>query len=509
MKIKLILFIVLVLVVSIFITALAEGQIAKQILIGRPSDSNDLDPVTQDGNPDIWMFNLILEGLVKTSDDGTAIEPSLADSWDISEDGLTYTFHLKRGVKFSDGTPVTGEDWVWSFLRARDTEESTWKFSLEALKDITAPDDNTLTLKVKGCRANFLANLAMFNATVQKKAYFESVSHEEYSQKPIGTGPYMIEEWKIGEYLLFKKNPYYHIEGLPKTEETKFVVVADDNTRSLQLEAGQLDVATYVPLNKMKELDSNPELVAVGLPSTRITYLILNNTKEPLGNPKVRLALDYGTDKEELVNFVLFGYGEIGTSYAPKAGMYFNYGIKDRGYDVDKAKALLAEVGYPDGFKIEILVRGGNAVYEKAAVLLKEQWSKIGVKVNILSLESGLTTDKYYGMDYEITLAQWTNDTSDPSQQCGYVFVPENSNCFHTGWKSDRAIELVNQGELEMDIVKREQIYFELQQIFYEEIPMLPMFYSPFPVALSKNVEGFVQTPLGNYRFENLVKNLK
>ena len=509
MKIKLSLFIVLLLVVSVFATVSAEGQIAKQIVIGRSADSIDLDPVTQDANFNIWMFNLVLEGLVKTRDEGTAIEPCLADSWDISEDGLTYTFHLKKGVKFSDGSPVTSEDWVWSFLRARDTEGSTWSFVIEALEDVTAPDDNTLVLKVKEPRANFLVNLAMFSLTVQKKAYYEKVGQEAYSQKPIGTGPYLIKEWKRGEYMLFEKNPYYHIEGLPKTEEIKFVVVPDDNTRTLQLEAGQIDVATYVPLDKMKELNDNPELVAIGLPSTQIHYIAFNTTKKPFDDPKVRLALDYGTDKQALLNFILFGYGEVATTYASKAGMYFNYDLKDRGYDIDKAKALLAEAGYPDGFETEILVSSGNAVYGKAAVILKEQWSKINVKVNILSLEPGLTSTKNHSMDFVVMITQWTDDMIDPSQRARFGFYFERSSCFHTGWRSDRAIELVEQGEREMDIAKREQIYLELQQIAYDELPILPLFYTPYPVAMSKNVEGFAQTPLGNYRFGNLVKYLK
>ena len=499
----------LLLVVSVFATVSAEGQIAKQVVIGRSADSIDLDPVTQDANFNIWMFNLTLEGLVKTNNDGTAIEPCLADSWDISEDGLTYTFHLKKGVKFSDGTPVTGEDWVWSLLRARDTEGSTWSFSLEALESVTAPDDNTVILTVKEPWAPFLADLSLFNATLQKKTYFESISHEEYSEKPLGTGPYIIKEWRRGEYLLFEKNPYYHIKGLPKTDEIKFTVVADDNTRALQLESGQIDVATYVPLNKMEKLNSNPKLIAAGLPSTRITYIVLNDTKKPFNNTKVRLALDYGIDKEEMVNFILFGYGEIGTSYAPKAGMYFNYSLKDRGYDVGKAKALLAEAGYPDGFETEFLVMAGNAIYEKVAVILKEQWSKIGVKVNILTLESGLWWAKNRDMDYEIMIDQWTNDIPDPSQQCEYFFIPETCNCYSTGWRSDRAIELVKQGVREIDLAKREQIYLELQQIFYDEVVMLPLFYSPFPVAMSKDIEEFMQTPLGNYRFENLVKYVK
>jgi len=509
MKIKLILLIALVLLLSVFATVSAEGEIAKQIVVGRPNDSVNLDPVTQDGNVNIWMFNLVLEGLVKTSNDGTAIEPGLADSWDISEDGLTYTFHLKQGIKFSDGTPVTGEDWVWSFLRARDTEGSTWSFAIEGLENVTAPDDKTLILKFKERRANSFVNLAMFNLTVQKKAYYEKVGQEAYSLKPIGTGPYTIEEWKVGEYIQFKKNPHYHIEGLPKTEEIKFIVVSDDNTRTLQLEAGQIDIATYMPFNKMKQINDNPKLIAKGVPSTRTSYIILNNSLKPFDDPKVRIALDYATDKQVVIDFILYGYGEIATSYAPKSGLFFNYDLKDRGYDVDKAKELLAEAGYPDGFETELMVAAGNANYEQEAVIIKEQWSKIGVTVNILTLEYGLSRVKYHDGDFEATFSGWTNDTADPSQQCGYVFYPEVTNCYHTGWKSDRAISLAKQGEREIDITKREQIYLELQQIHHDELPMIPIFASPYPVAMSKNIEGFVQTPLGNYRFENLVKYLK
>jgi len=510
MKIKLILLIALVLLLSVFATVSAEKEIAKEIVIGRPADSTGLDPVTcMSSNYNYWIFNLLFEGLVKSSDGGTAIEPSLADSWDISEDGLTYTFHLKQGIKFSDGTPVTGEDWVWSFLRARDTEESTWNFDIESLEEVTAPDDNTLILKFKEFRADNFTNLSMFNLTVQKKAYYEKVGQEAYSQKPIGTGPYMIKEWKREEYLLFKKNPYYHIEGLPKTEEIKFTVVADDNTRMLQLGAGQLDIATYIPFIRMKKLNNNPKLIAVGMPSTQIQYIGFNHTKKPFDDPKVRLALEYGTDKQEMVNFILFGYGEVATSYDTKSGLFFNYDLKDRGYDVDKAKALLTEAGYPDGFETEILVRAGNAVYEQMAVILKEQWTKIGITVNILTLETGIWYKTWFDLNYEVIFTQWTDDMVDPSQRARYGFYPEKSECWHTGWRNNRAIDLVKQGELELDIAKRKQIYLELQQIAYDEIAILPILYSQYPVAMSKNIEGFVQTPLGNYRFENLVKYVK
>ncbi len=509
MKIKLTLFFVLVLLLSVFATVSAEKEIAKEIVIGRLEDSTDLDPVTQDGNPNIWVFNLVLEGLLKTSDDGKTIEPCLADSFDISEDGLTYTFHLKKGVKFSDGTPVTGEDWVWTFLRARDTEESIWNFSLEALEDATAPDDNTLILKLRESWAPFLSDVAMFNVFVQKKEYYEKVGQEAYSQKPIGTGPYIVKEWERGEYLTLERNPYYHIKGLPKTDRIKFVVISDSNTRLLQLESGQIDVATFIPFNKLKELENNPQTKVSLFPSTAVKTVVFNHTEKPLDDLRVRLALEYATDKQALLKFILFGYGEVSTTYTTKGNLFFNSDIKDRGYDVDKAKALLAEAGYSDGFETEFLLPSGNPVYEKLAVLLKEQWSKIGVKLNIVAMEAGLAKTSWRSMNYKISVHHWTDDIPDPSQQCGRLFSPEKTNCLWTGWRNDRSNKLMKQGIRETDIEKREQIYKELQQIYYDEVVEMSMFRIPFQVALRADVEGFVQTPLGNYRFQNLVKYVK
>ena len=137
---------------------------------------------------------------------------------------------------------------------------------------------------------------------------------------------------------------------------------------------------------------------------------------------------------------------------------------------------------------------------------------KIGVKLNIVALEVGLAVTRFRGMDYEITAHHWTDDIPDPSQQSDRLFIPERTNISFTGWRSDggnRAIELVKQGVREIDPVKREQIYLEIQQIYYDEVVEMSMFYVQYPIAMRKDIEGFVQTPFGNYRFENLVKHLK
>lgn len=478
----------------------------KQIVMARSEDSDNLDPVNQDGNVNIWMFNLVMEGLVKTDDEGKKVVPYLAEKWDVSPDGLTYTFHLKKDIKFSDGTPVKGEDWVFSLKRERDTKSSPWKFALEAVKDVTAPDDNTVVITLTQPWGPILADLAMFNVTVTSKAYYEKVGAEGYSQKPIGTGPFYIAEWKKGEYILFKKNPYYWQPGLPKADEVKVVVIPDDNTRIMQLQSGTIDIATFVPWNRMKELASDPNLTAIGLPSTETRYGVLNTTKAPFNNIKVRQALNYATDKDAMVKTILNGFGEKAVSFMPKSGMYWNDKLPGYPYDVDKAKQLLKEAGYSDGLKINIIVRAGNTVDQQMATVLKEQWSKVGITLNIDTMESATATQKFKSFQYDIALRAWTNDMIDPSQQADYTINYNNIKSFYTGWKSDEAIAASEEAKKITDENKRRDLYFRIQEIHTNETPMINFFHVPYPVAMSKKVTGFVQTPLGNYRFENLDK---
>lgn len=484
--------------------SVAGTAIAKQIIISRSADSDNLDYVMQDGNVNIWMFNLVLDGLVKSSDDKKTIEPNLADTWDISADKLTYTFHLKKDVKFSDGTPVKGSDWVFSLKRARDTKGTAWAFSLEAIKDIVAPDDNTVVISLKTVWAPIMADLAMFNASVTSEAYFNKVGAQAYSQLPIGTGPYVFKEWKKGEYITLEKNTNYWIKGLPKTQEIKVTVVPDDNTRILQLQSGEVDATTFVPWNRMAELNSDPKLAAVAIPSTETRYIQFNTTKKVLSDKRVRVALDYATDKQALMKTILFGYGEAAKSFMAKSGAFWDDNIVPNPYDVNKAKELLAEAGYKDGFDVTITVPTGNVVNSSIATVLKEQWKKVGVNLNIEMLETGTATDKFKKMKTDITLRAWTDDMVDASEQVDYTCVYANIKNFYTGWDNPEVEKLASAGKSEADNIKRKAIYYKIQELYAQDIPMMPLFHVQYPVAMKKTLKGFVQTPLGNYRFENL-----
>ena len=478
-----------------------------ELVIARPEDSDNLDPVTQDGNVNIWLFGLTMEGLVRTSDDGMSIEPCLAESWDVSEDGLQYTFHLKPDVKFANGDPVTTEDWIWSIERARDTASSAWSFSLAAISSVEAPDDSTLVITLTQPWAPILADLAMFNASVQSKAYYDEVGAEAYTQAPMGTGPFYFAEWQKGEYLLLQKNTNYWNPEEPKLDSIRFTVVPDDNSRVMQLQAGEVDAITFVPWNRMQELDDDEDIVAVGLPSTETRNLIMNNTIEPLNDVRVRQALAMATDRQELMDVALYGYGELATSFInPSVSYSASDKVSFPAYDPEGAKALLEEAGYGDGFELTLSLDSGNTVNATLGTLLKEQWAEVGVTLNLETLEKGTINERMNNMTLDLQLRSWTSDMADPSQAAEYACVNSNANCLFSGWQNTEAEQLVEQANMELDTTKRQEIYDQLQQLYVEEMPVMNLFYIPYPVAYRSNVENFIQTPLGAYRLQETTK---
>src|SRR5215216_635053 len=246
---------------------------------GRAVDSDNLDPVTNDGNVNIWYFMNIYDQLVQVGADGISLVPGLADSWEVSEDGVTYTFHLRPNVLFSDGTPMTSADVLYSWVRAANDPEEHWTFTLTALKrdaegqveGISAPDDATVVVELAQPWVPFLSDVAMFNLSVISKAFAEG-NEERLATECMGTGPFALGEFRAGEALTLVKNPHYWEEGLPLLDGVDVSLVTDDNARILQLQGGELDGIMDVPFSRLPELGSDPNLKVYQFPSTYTRY---------------------------------------------------------------------------------------------------------------------------------------------------------------------------------------------------------------------------------------------
>jgi peptide/nickel transport system substrate-binding protein len=486
----------------------ASVSAAMDITIGRPSDSTILDPIVAGNNPDIWVCGIILQGLTKTSADGTKLEPQLADSWDVSSDNTTYTFRLKDGVKFSDGTPVTTDDWIYSYERLMTSSESLWADNFSMIDKITALDGKTLQFKLKAPSPFFLASTAMFCASVMPKSYCEEVGDDGIAQRPVGTGPFFLESWDRGEKIVFAKNQYYWKEGFPKADRIIFTVVPDDNTRIMQLQARQVDMITYVPFSRIGELKMGNTKVDTPA-STYNSFITLDNSLPQFSDPNVRKALLHALDRNA-INKVLYDGGSILSTGLIGPGLpYYNNEIEALPYDLEKAKELLAQSAYPDGFPITLTFSSGNLQELQLAVMVKDAWAKIGITIKMQQFDDATVYENWRAMNYEAMIFALTSDIADPTQFGNIAISALGRKCYRTNWtgpKQQEAEVYAVEANAEMDTAKRAELLGKVQALYNEDLPLLPMFYVPYVIASSKSVTGIEQNPLGVYNFENLSK---
>lgn len=475
---------------------------------GRGEESDNLDPVITGLNTSIWFFMSIYDQLIRVSADGISLEPSLAESWDISDDQLTYTFHLRPNVLFSDGTPMTSADVLYSWTRAANDPEQHWTFTLTALKrnaegqveGLTAPDDNTVVVELAQPWAPFLSDVAMFNLSVISKAFAEG-QEERLVDECMGTGPFALSEWKKGESLNLVKNDHYWEEGLPLLDGVTVQLVPDDNARILQLQGGELDGMKDVPSARIAELQADPNLKVYQFPSTFTEYVVLNTREAPLDDAFARRALQYAIDRQTIIDVVLFGVGVPATSFMPQGALYWNDQLPGFPYDVAKAQEEMAQSATPEGFPLELKVLGGSADDQTLATTLKDMWSQIGVDVTIAPTETSVFNEDFWSHNFQAMTNYFTYDIIDPDEIVGFGVLPEAGEAFQTGWNNKEAQDLGRQGAAETDPAKRQEIYFRIQEIFNEDSPMVILYHKPFTDVTTTKVHNFSHPPTGQYVF--------
>lgn len=487
-------------------TALCSIAEAKGVLtIGRREDSSTFDPIATAQNIDFWVFSNVFDVLVRVNKEGNELLPGLAESWEVSADGLTYTFHL-RDAKFSDGSAITAEDAAYSLTRIRDDELSLWSDSYKIIKDMQTPDPKTLVVTLEAASAPFLSTLAMPGASIISKAAMESMGEAAFAEKPVASGAFTVDEWRRGDRVILKKNPEFWQADQVSLDGVEWISVPDDNTRMLAVQAGELDAAIYVPFSRVAELKKDASLNVVINPSTREDHLLLNHEHAPLDNLKVREALDYAIDKKAIVDTVTFGLGEVANSYIPKGALYHSDNNGARSFDPEKAKALLAEANVGP-INLEYVVNAGNEVDEQIAVLLQQQLSNVGVGVNLQKVDASQTWDMLINGDYDLSVMYWTNDILDPDQKTTFVLGHDVNMNYMTRYKNDKVKDLVAAARLEMDPAKRAAMYEEIQTLAKADVHWVDLYYSPFISVTRKNIEHFGQNPLGRFYLEETVKN--
>lgn len=481
------------------------AEAAGVLTIGRREDSTTFDPIKTAQNIDLWVFANVYDVLIRVDKTGTKLEPGLAESWEVSPDGLIYTLKL-RDAKFSDGSDLTADDVVFSLTRIRDDEGSLWADPFKVMDTVEATDPKTVTIKLKQATAPFLATLAFPIASVLSKKGFETLGPEKYAETPIGSGAFTITEWRRGDRVILAKNPHFWEADRVSLDGVEWISVPDDNTRMLNVQAGQLDTAIFVPFSRVAELQKDSNLTVHLNPSTREDHLLINHEHGALAKKEVRQALDIAIDEQAVVDTVTFGYGEVANSYIPKGALYYYADNLKRPYDPEKAKQMLADAGASD-LTLNYVVRAGDEIVEQTAVLLQQQLAKAGVTVNIQKVDPSQEWDMLVAGDYDICVNYWTNDILDPDQKTTFVLGHDANKNYMTRYNNEKVKELVAAARIEMDPAKREQMYTDLQKMAKEDVNWIDLYYSPFINVSRNNIQNFYQNPLGRFFLEDVVKN--
>jgi peptide/nickel transport system substrate-binding protein len=486
-----------------FGSGLAEA--AGVLTIGRREDGTTFDPIKTAQNVDFWVFSNVYDVLVRVDRTGTKLEPGLAESWEVSPDGLTYTFKI-RDAKFSDGSPITAADAAFTLTRIRDDEGSLWSDGYKVIESAEAADDRTLVVKLSTLSAPFLSTLAMPGASVISKAGLEAMGPDAYAEKPVASGAFVVKDWLRGDRVILEKNPNFWEADRVSLDGVEWISVPDDNTRMLKVQAGELDAAIFVPFSRIAEMQKNPDLTVHLDPSTREDHLLINHEKGALATKEVRQALDMAIDKQAIVDAVTFGIGEIAYSYVPKGALYHYADNLKRPHDPAKAKEMLAAAGASD-LTLNYVVNAGDEVDEQIAVLLQQQLAEAGVTVNLQKVDPSQSWDMLVAGDYDISVMYWTNDILDPDQKTTFVLGHDTNMNYMTRYNNPAVKDLVAAARIEMDPAKREQMYIDIQKMAKDDAHWIDLYYSPYRNVSRKNIENFYQNPLGRFFLEDTVKN--
>jgi peptide/nickel transport system substrate-binding protein len=469
-------------------------------------DIQSFDPIIVSDNMSIWTQLLVYDQLIRVAADGVSLEPGLAETWEKSDDGLTYTFHL-RETNFHDGTAATSDDVVYSLNRCISGEGSQWAFLFSAVDTITNPDPKTVVITLKTVWAPFESDVALFGASIIPKAAHEAQGDALF-EHPIGTGPFVFDSWEKGSSCVLKKNPNFWEAGKPYLDELDFQVLTDANARMLQFQAGDLDIATDVPFSQLESLRSNPDVTLLTDAVARIDYMGINNSRAPWDDKALRQAINYAIDKDSIIQNVLFGGGVLANTYLPLMAGHDDT-VPGYAFNLDKAKELVATSAGKDGFKGEILTDPGDPVGNQVAQLVAANLKEIGGDITITQLEPGIRRQRTrVDKDYDFSKGYYTTDIIDPDELTTFAVQSDGGTfAVWTYYANPQVDEWCKAAQVELDTTKRMELYSKIQAQQSDDAPFIYLYYPTGRTALNNAIQNFRILPTGNYRLWETWRN--
>ncbi|EHS57576.1 ABC transporter substrate-binding protein [Paenibacillus sp. Aloe-11] len=469
---------------------------------GRPASVTSFDLHNEITSNNAFAIDKVFESLVTFDSKGKIVD-WLAKSHSISDDGLTYTFVLRDGLKFSNGTDVTVEDAIFSLQRHL---KVGGPLAIAAKVDtIKAKDSKTLVIKLKEPYTPFISELSNFSNGILPNN-FGGVSEKEFFKKPVGTGPFVVEKWDPAGDLTFTKNPYYWQEGKPYIDKLVYKLIEDDSQAINQLKAGEVDAVESLALQNANEIKQGADTTVVTNGSWVTEQLFFNTLDKHFSDVHVRRALALALDREGLTKALTFGYAQTANSLLPTAIPYnSNDTIKALNFDINAAKEELAKSAFPKGFTTKLLVASGDSTRAQEAQIIQAAGKAIGINIEIESIELATFRERFFAYDFAVMLNSGQADSPDANSIIAFQTDPKGfSKSYWTHYTNNEVTKLLYEGQKTLDGKDRAEIYSKLLQTLADEVPYIPLYYPDILKGVRSSVNNIVVLPNGSVRFEEV-----
>jgi peptide/nickel transport system substrate-binding protein len=473
------------------------------LVFANPQDAQSMDESTVFDNNSIYIIEQITQPLYTVTDNGKGVQPWLATGYTESANKLTYTFTLRKGVKFSTGKVMTSADVKFS-LEQTMAASAGWGYIDAAIKSVDDPTPSTVVLNLKYPWAPLLADLSLFANGIVPANYGGKTAAQFY-QAPVGTGPFKWDYWHKGQGLKLVKNPDYWQPGLPYLNSVTWTDVPSDNTRELQIKGGQAQIDQFPAWSTVSALKSTPGVDLDLFNSTQTNYLAFNENVKPFQDVHVRRAISLAINRDSLVKAVLFGNGKPANSLFPPQVPYYDPNTPGYQYNLTQAKQELAESTVPHGFTTTLLIPSGNSDYATIATILQSELKPLNIKINVQTLDPNTANANFQSLKYDMSLSLWTMDIPDPDELATFALDPNSgAKSFFTDYDNPTVVKDVHQAEQVTTPSVRQSLYNTVQTDAAQDAFMAFLYYSPYPYATTSNVHGFDVTPLGNYHMQSV-----
>lgn len=467
-------------------------DIRDELVMGLSAEPATLDPHIQSGQATRVIKQNIYRGLVAFQED-EQIDMELADSYEISDDNLVYTFKIKENVIFHDGSPVTAKDVKFSIERIMDESTgATFGNDFRLVVDsVEVVDDKTVDIILKAPTAPFIEMLALPESVIVSKAWTEA-NNNDLQSYPMGNGPYTYTSWEKGREIILTAFDDFYKEGKPETASLRFVFIPDAMTRANALRTGEVDLIDYVPSNEVIAFESDPNII-VDISEAPFMMLQFNVIEGPLSDHRVRQAIAYAIDREGVINTAFMGRGTPLYGFPTRVGQN-GYDGKFENYfskDLEKAKELLAEAGYPDGFDTKILSTSTYEFHRDTALVIQNSLAEIGINAEVELPDWATRIERSNVGDYEILVSGTAGNIVDMDWATNYYMSGETRMNSSPGFSDPEIDRLLDLGRVTLDETERQKIYDEFRERALELSNFVYINYREQSFARGNYVEEF------------------